>query len=111
MYPCTPCTPLYPPVDPRGPLYLASVLSVAEARLSPQWISAEHMRAPSWGPHLHRWGGAFPGSGMLDESLAFVPSARVAFCGDFVEGHRAGSVEGAYLSGLSTAALLSKALL
>ena len=67
------------------------------------------LRSPAWGPHLHRWGSAFPEAPLLPEAHSLVPSARVAFCGDFVETEgeggaaRAGSVEGAALSGLRLA--------
>ena len=68
------------------------------------------MHAPAWGPHLHRWGAAFPDAPLLPVELAVVPSARVAFSGDFVAGERAGSVEGAALSGMRTASALKQAL-
>ena len=50
------------------------------------------------------------------QALSLVPSARVAFCGDFVEtageggAARAGTVEGAALSGLRLAAQLERVL-
>ena len=47
---------------------------------------------------------------LLPVELAVVPSARVAFSGDFVAGERAGSVEGAALSGMRTASALKQAL-
>ena len=56
---------------------------------------------------MHRWGAAFPAAPLLPEAQALVPSARLAFVGDFVEVQggegRAGSVEGAALSGLRMA--------
>tara|TARA_B100000795_G_scaffold240704_1_gene203028 strand:- start:329 stop:616 length:288 start_codon:yes stop_codon:yes gene_type:complete len=67
------------------------------------------LRSPAWGPHLHRWGSAFPDAPLMPEAHSLVPSARIAFCGDFVETEgeggaaRAGSVEGAALSGLRLA--------
>lgn len=55
-----------------------------------------------YGPMLHRWGNAFPKGEALPEDLSFVPSSRVAFCGDYVassEEARMGSFESALLSG------------
>merc|ERR1712161_139042 len=55
-----------------------------------------------YGPVLHRWGNAFPKGDPLSEELSFLPSSRVAFCGDYVatsERVRLGSVESALLSG------------
>ena len=55
-----------------------------------------------YGPVLHRWGNAFPKGTQLSEDLAFVPSSRVAFCGDYVASYekaRMGSFESALLSG------------
>ena len=63
-----------------------------------------------WGPHLHRWGAAFPDAPLLPAELALVPSARVAFCGDYIAGERAGSVEGATLSGLRAAEQVAASL-
>eukprot|EP00457_Paulinella_chromatophora_P006257 gb/GEZN01006275.1/.p1 GENE.gb/GEZN01006275.1/~~gb/GEZN01006275.1/.p1 ORF type:complete len:508 (+),score=41.51 gb/GEZN01006275.1/:31-1554(+) len=61
-------------------------------------IAPENVRHPTWGPMLHRWGNAFPQGTPLSYGEAVIPQARVAFCGDYV-GERAGSVEGAILSG------------
>eukprot|EP00325_Prymnesiales_sp_UTEX-LB-985_P031790 CAMPEP_0174729202 /NCGR_PEP_ID=MMETSP1094-20130205/53257_1 /TAXON_ID=156173 /ORGANISM="Chrysochromulina brevifilum, Strain UTEX LB 985" /LENGTH=79 /DNA_ID=CAMNT_0015931267 /DNA_START=117 /DNA_END=357 /DNA_ORIENTATION=- len=69
------------------------------------------LHKPSWGPHLHRWGAAFPASPLLPEVHSIVPSARVAFAGDFVESPYPASVEGAVLSGLRTAAKLRELLI
>lgn len=55
-----------------------------------------------YGPVLHRWGNAFPKGEALPQDLAFVPSSKVAFCGDYVahdENVRFGSFEAALLSG------------
>jgi hypothetical protein len=55
-----------------------------------------------YGPVLHRWGNAFPKGKALQEDLSFLPSSRVAFCGDYVassEQARFGSFESALLSG------------
>jgi predicted NAD/FAD-dependent oxidoreductase len=55
-----------------------------------------------YGPVLHRWGNAFPRGKALPEDLSFLPSSRVAFCGDYVassEQARFGSFESALLSG------------
>lgn len=53
-------------------------------------------------PALHRWGAARPDGAALSYDDALVPSARVAFCGDYV-GERPATVEGAMLSGLVAA--------
>lgn len=55
-----------------------------------------------YGPALHRWGNAFPKGEPLSQDLSFLPSSRVAFCGDYVassEKARFGSFESALLSG------------
>ena len=59
------------------------MLVAAEKRLGGLLGPAAAMRSPAWGPHLHRWGAAFPDAPLLPEGRAVVPSARVAFCGDF----------------------------
>ena len=84
---------------------LDALLGAAAARLAPRWLAAAHVDAAAavYGPHLHRWGNAFPGGALLAPADAFVPSARVAFLGDYVDSPRAGSVEGAALSGLAAA--------
>ena len=91
---------------------LAAMLAAAEKRLGHLLggsAATAALRSPAWGPHLHRWGSAFPDAPLLPEAHSLVPSARVAFCGDFVETEgeggaaRAGSVEGAALSGLRLA--------
>jgi predicted NAD/FAD-dependent oxidoreductase len=89
---------------------LEKMLAAAEKRLGTLLGDAAHVRSAVWGPHLHRWGAAFPDAPLLPHSHAFIPSASVAFCGDFVDGDRAGSVEGAALSGLRTADALAMAL-
>ena len=88
---------------------LARLTSAAERRLA-RWLQPAHIRTPAWGPHLHRWGAAFPDAQLLPEQHILVQSAGVAFAGDFVEHPRAGSVEGAALSGLRTAAALTTSL-
>jgi len=95
----------------REAVILEEMLAALEARLVPKWLSDATMLKPAWGPHLHRWGSAFPAAPMLPERHAWVPSARVAFCGDYVEGGRAGTVEGAVTSGLRTGHLLREELL
>eukprot|EP00928_Gymnodinium_smaydae_P019721 TRINITY_DN17582_c0_g1_i1.p1 TRINITY_DN17582_c0_g1~~TRINITY_DN17582_c0_g1_i1.p1 ORF type:complete len:431 (+),score=118.07 TRINITY_DN17582_c0_g1_i1:70-1362(+) len=61
-----------------------------------------------FGPLLHRWGNAFPsGSALATPADGFLPQSRLAFAGDFV-GERAGSVEGAMLSGAAAAELLAE---
>ena len=55
-----------------------------------------------YGPMLHRWGNAFPKGEALAQDLAFLPSSRISFCGDYVaspEQARLGSCEAALLSG------------
>ncbi|VEU39268.1 unnamed protein product [Pseudo-nitzschia multistriata] len=55
-----------------------------------------------YGPVIHRWGNAFPKGDALAEDLAFLPSSRIAFCGDYVDTSnpaRFGSFESALLSG------------
>jgi len=55
-----------------------------------------------YGPVMHRWGNAFPKGDPLSEDLSFLPSSRIAFCGDYVassERVRFGSFESALLSG------------
>merc|ERR1711865_511964 len=62
-----------------------------------------------YGPVLHRWGNAFPQGTALPDELAFLPSSRVAFCGDYVassssssetsDAPRIGRFESALLSG------------
>ena len=130
-----------PPPEPEPEIAAGGTAGCAAAPL-----------APCWGPHLHRWGGAFPlpgsaappgasgapgssslgssslGGGFLGADDSFLPAARIAFCGDFCstvtaptpppaaaadagEGsalvpERAGTVEGALLSGASAAARL-----
>lgn len=77
---------------------------VVRQRLVPEYISEEHFSAePVWGPHLHRWGAAFPSGHGLPAAQALVPSARVLFCGDFVGDNPTGRVEDAALSGLAAA--------
>ena len=83
-----------------------------QARLTNTFGMAANFRSPLWGPHLHRWGAAFPAAPLLPRMHAFVPSARVGFCGDFVDtgDGRGGSVEGAALSGMQMADALVEAL-
>jgi hypothetical protein len=64
-----------------------------------------------YGPVLHRWGNAFPKGDALSEDLAFLPSSRIAFCGDYVassEQARLGSLESALLSGTSAGEKIAK---
>jgi len=65
-------------------------------------IDKAKMDDQSYGPMLHRWGNAFPKGEALAQDLAFLPSSRVSFCGDYVaspEKARFGSFEAALLSG------------
>eukprot|EP00927_Polykrikos_kofoidii_P051119 TRINITY_DN44925_c0_g1_i1.p1 TRINITY_DN44925_c0_g1~~TRINITY_DN44925_c0_g1_i1.p1 ORF type:complete len:398 (+),score=63.50 TRINITY_DN44925_c0_g1_i1:65-1258(+) len=88
---------------------LDEMIEKLHTRMVPRWLSAESL-VPAWGPHLHRWGNAFPCGSLMDSTKAFVPSARIVFLGDYIEGDRAGSVEGAVLSGLNAAAALKTSL-
>ena len=112
---------------------LEAMVTAAERRLGPLFggdaAAAAAVRTAAWGPLLHRWGSAFPDAPLLPEVMALVPSARVAFCGDFVAGPadgvpaaggtdaahgvggRAGSVEGAALSGMRLAEALRHEIL
>ena len=60
------------------------------------------LETPSWGPYLHRWGGAYPTS-CLQPTETILVSNQLAIAGDFVAGPRFGSVEGAVLSGSDAA--------
>jgi len=70
---------------------------------------------PMFGPHLHRWGAAFPTGAPLSASAAAVPDARVLFCGDYVatppvpgmKDAQTGTAEAALLSGIQAAATLN----
>jgi hypothetical protein len=86
------------------------LLGAAEQRLG-HLLPPEHICNHVWGPHIHRWGAGFPELPLLPEASTVVPSAQVAFAGDFVDNTRAGSVEGAALSGLRTADALAALLL
>ena len=68
------------------------MLSAAESRLGSMLGGSHHVRSPAWGPHLHRWGAAFPGAPLLPEADALVASVGVAFCGDFVDGGDGGGL-------------------
>ena len=94
-------------VDSEAAL-LATMMGAAGEHLRGLADAPLHLHEPSWGPHLHRWGAAFPHPPLLPARHALVPSVQVAFAGDFVEGAegRAASVEGAALSGLRTAEAL-----
>mmetsp|Transcript_33449 Transcript_33449/g.66598 ORF Transcript_33449/g.66598 Transcript_33449/m.66598 type:complete len:548 (-) Transcript_33449:304-1947(-) len=93
--------------------------AAAAALPSPVPNPNEHDGA-MWGPHLHRWGNAFPSGAPLPADLALCEDARVLFCGDFVEPRsegtsvatpgRVGSVEGALLSGMQAAEALAAVL-
>lgn len=90
-----------------------SILSKMQAELKkilvPNALAASDV-IPCWGPHLHRWGGGFPRDPLLAIEHAFVPSVSCAFCGDFIASERARTVEGAALSGFSTARKLVELL-
>jgi hypothetical protein len=88
---------------------LAQLLAAAEKRLG-HLLKPEHIQKPAWGPHLHRWGAAFPDTPLLPEAQTIVPSASIAFAGDYIENARSGSVEGAATSGLRTAEALASIL-
>ena len=66
-----------------------------------------------YGPMIHRWGNAFPKGDHLTEELSFLPSSRIAFCGDYVatpQDARFGSFESAFLSGTNSAERILNAL-
>jgi len=75
----------------------------------PEPVSSSSSSSYEYGPVLHRWGNAFPKGTALPDELAFLPSSRVAFCGDYVassssspgtsDAPRMGSFESALLSG------------
>mmetsp|Transcript_28054 Transcript_28054/g.53409 ORF Transcript_28054/g.53409 Transcript_28054/m.53409 type:complete len:446 (-) Transcript_28054:171-1508(-) len=77
--------------------------------LVPNHMTEEQFKARAmWGPHLHRWGAAFPMTNGLDPTHAHIPSAQVVFCGDYVSDSPSGRVEDAAISGLAAAdALMS----
>mmetsp|Transcript_50433 Transcript_50433/g.131246 ORF Transcript_50433/g.131246 Transcript_50433/m.131246 type:complete len:419 (-) Transcript_50433:118-1374(-) len=99
---------------------LSQMLEAAETRLNETFGSGTvPIGDTAWGPLLHRWGAAFPDSPLLDAKHAFLPSVKVAFCGDFVRDPRSdgivgadevGTLERAALSGLQAARLLSDTL-
>ena len=80
------------------------------ARLAPKWLQEEDLASPVWGPHLHRWGAAFPQPPFMDQSLAVCAQSRIAFCGDYVAGPHAASVEGAVMAAIAGATESSKHL-
>jgi hypothetical protein len=88
---------------------LARLMGAAEKRLG-HLLQPAHIQNATWGPHLHRWGAAFPEEPLLPADKTVVPSAKVAFAGDYIENARSGSVEGASLSGLHTAEALAALL-
>lgn len=90
---------------------LEAMIAAAELQLA-GLIDASHVRSPAWGPFLHRWGSAFPDAPLLAEAHAMIPSAKVVFAGDFIDAGdgRAGSVEGAVLSGLRAGEALASLL-
>ena len=53
---------------------LEAMLSAAASRLGPMLgeSAAASVHSPAWGPHLHRWGAAFPDAPLLPESEALV---------------------------------------
>jgi len=67
-----------------------------------------------FGPHLHRWGSAFPTGIPLSAFSAAVPEARLLFCGDYVATPprgdappaQIGTAEAAILSGIQAASTL-----
>ena len=87
----------------REEALVAALLSSAEARLA---AFDAALAGPFYGPHLHRWGSAFPAGVLVPPDAAVVPSARVVFLGDYVDTGRAGTLEGAALSGLAAAEAL-----
>eukprot|EP00873_Tetraselmis_striata_P023345 jgi/Tetstr1/443609/TSEL_031608.t1 len=73
-------------------------------------LSAAVFEGAAWGPHLHRWGNAFPGRPLLPSHQAACPGARLLFCGDYVEaggGEDVDDLERAALSGFAAAEVLA----
>ena len=68
--------------------------------LMKEWCGENGPADPDWGPYLHRWGGAFSTT-VLDNPVT-IEDVNLSICGDFV-GTRAGSVEGAAMSGVQVA--------
>eukprot|EP00419_Tripos_fusus_P067856 CAMPEP_0172908780 /NCGR_PEP_ID=MMETSP1075-20121228/181428_1 /TAXON_ID=2916 /ORGANISM="Ceratium fusus, Strain PA161109" /LENGTH=406 /DNA_ID=CAMNT_0013766615 /DNA_START=5 /DNA_END=1225 /DNA_ORIENTATION=- len=78
------------------------VTSMKRALVGDNFLDASHVdsAAAIFGPHLHRWGAAFPSGVPLSLEQAVCTKARVAFCGDYVgDDALMGSIEGAILSG------------
>jgi len=77
------------------------VESMKRALVGDDLLEVSHVdsAAAIFGPHLHRWGAAFPSGVTLSLEQAVCAKARVAFCGDYVGEARTGSIEGAILSG------------
>jgi len=76
--------------------------ALAEIPGTPTIDKVEMDDKSSYGPMLHRWGNAFPKGEALAQDLAFLPSSRISFCGDYVASPgqaRLGSCEAALLSG------------
>ncbi|KAH8062584.1 hypothetical protein JL722_3506 [Aureococcus anophagefferens] len=88
----------------REEALVAALLSSAEARLA---AFDAALAGPFYGPHLHRWGSAFPAGVLVPPDAAVVPSARVVFLGDYVDtgrGHARGAAPGAAAARVDAAA-------
>ena len=90
---------------------LAATMVGAMARLLYSHDATLATWLPGWGPRIHKWEDAYPGTRCVPPHAAAVPSARASFAGDFISGPRAGSIEGAFLSGLDAAAAVRSSAL
>uniref|UniRef100_A0A7S1EQH0 Amine oxidase domain-containing protein n=1 Tax=Timspurckia oligopyrenoides TaxID=708627 RepID=A0A7S1EQH0_9RHOD len=62
-------------------------------------IDSIPMNSASYGPHLHRWGAAFPGPTLLKQELACIEDLHLIFVGDYIESQSIpASIECAFLS-------------
>jgi len=96
----------------------AGFAAAAAALPPPSCESGDQRGKDMFGPHLHRWGSAFPTGKPLSASLAAVPEARVLFCGDYVATTpsapsaappaQIGTAEAAILSGIQAASTLNR---
>ena len=90
---------------------LAATMVGAMARLLHSHDATLATWLPGWGPRIHTWEDAYPGTRCVPPHAAAVPSARASFAGDYISGPRAGSIEGAFLSGLDAAAAVRSSAL
>merc|ERR1712232_1373453 len=83
---------------------LSELLYSAFERLLTQQFAVEGLPSPSWGPTLHRWGGAFPHftASRGDPTAWTLQDASVSFAGDFLAPPY-GCVETSLASGMNAA--------